>query len=1171
MTTIPPVTRTCPTCGHKARASAYFCGACGSRLPAPDTRPVPISSPSPSSPPIRGVGLPTGTLLGYQNRYRIERPLGKGGFGEAYLAADLHLGRPCVVKRMTVDANWSASEQQQAQYNFQREARLLVTLNTPGHPNIPEIYEYLADDHCLVMKYITGRNLALVMQEQGGPLPVEAALRYVRDVCSALTYLHSRTPEPVLHRDIKPDNVLLDTVGRVWLVDFGLAKAAPLRQQADLQRMDTTSLAGTLGFTPPEQWAGASEPRSDVYALAATLHLLLTSYQPARTEVLAMIRGDGSGLPPVQQFNRQIPLAIEQLIARSMRFQASERPTAQEFLDVLESVLAQPDLPPPPTSASPPQTQAFVGRVRELAELGERLSGRGSAVLAGPAGVGKTTLAAAMARRFAHPDRVFWHTLRPDESVERVFWALAAHLANQGFDQVWRRLHQQSLSGALPALTLIGDYLVDLLIGKGYLLVLDDAHLGETDAAFVHFVRRIYEAAQAEHVQLIATVRRAPAWATREVVQTLEGLQPAEVAALLDTQQVQLSETQRNQLYAHTEGNPKFLLLACNALQRGDDPEQLVHALAQAGDIAEYLIAEVHRLLDEQEQTLMGVVAALLDQPASRDAIEYMLDADDLWDQLNQLSRSYMLSVSAGPQGPLYSQHSLVQRFYYQRQGLRRRQKLHQRAGEFYEREERNVLLAARHYTLAGEFEQAARIVVGEVGPLLNQGAAGDLAAVLRDLPLERLPVGLSAGVLTARGEVALLQAEYANARSALEQALDYGSQTEPGPGQISDQARRYRLLAMVDIRNGHYERAEENCLQGLALAEALGQPNSERARLYAQRADVLFRQGEYEQAEAACQTGLSMLPPAPAAPRERALILQRLATIVGNRGEFSTAIQQLEAMQPLVRRVGDPLLLSVVLNNLGIYLHFSGEHDRALNAYDEALRLKDQTGDVHGRIQTMMNMGLVHQALGEPQAALERYLGARDLGRRIEAPETVAVAALNSGRIYYEQGDRSLAHGAVAEAEAIFRRLGDDDGLADSLCVLGDIALLDGDPHAAERYGNQALQLAEQVGNRVCQANALRVIGSAQSTLGIYANAEANLSKAWQLQQTINDPYDQALILTAQAALANIQGKPEQARELARAALALAREQGIQHIMQPLETIIAAAHLPPDGILHMQ
>jgi serine/threonine protein kinase/Tfp pilus assembly protein PilF len=1126
-------------------------------LPAPETRPVPLSSPSSGPPPVRGIGLPSGTLLGYQDRYRIDRPLGKGGFGEAYLAYDQHLGRPCVVKRMTVDPNWSQGEQQQAQYNFQREARLLVTLNTPGHPNIPEIYEYLAENHCLVMKYITGRNLAQVMQEQGGALPVEAALRYVRDICSALTYLHSRTPEPVLHRDIKPDNVLLDTAGRVWLVDFGLAKAAP--QRADLGRMDTSSLAGTLGFTPPEQWAGASEPRSDVYALAATLHLLLTSYQPTRTEVLAMLRGDGPGLPPVQQLNRQVPMAIEQLISRAMRYQASERPTAQEFLDVVESALAHPDLPPPPSPASPPQTPFFVGRARELSELNERLDSRRIVVLAGAAGVGKTTLAAAFARSTPHPERVFWHTLRPDESIERVFWALAAHLANQGFDQVWRRLHQQSVSGALPSLTLIGDYLADLLIGKDYLLIFDDAHLGEADTAFAHFMRRLNDTADEGHVRMIATVRRAPSWAVREAIQPLEGLSANETVALLDSQQIQLDASQRDLLYAHTEGNPKFLLLVCNALQRGDDPEQLISALAQAGDIAEYLIAEVHRLLNEQEQTLMGVVAALLDQPASRDAIEYMLDADDVWDQLNQLSRSYMLSILPGPSGPLYSQHSLVQRFYYQRLGLRRRQALHRRAAEFYEREERNVLLAARHYALAGEIERAATIVLAEVGALISQGAAGDLAAVLRDLPLERLPIGLSAGVLTARGEVALLQAEYTIARNVLEQALDYGSQTEPGPAQLTDQARRYRLLATVDIRTGHYERAEQHCFQGLSLAEGLGQPNSERARLYAQRADVLFRQGEYEQAEAACHSGLAMLPVAPAAPRERVLILQRLATLIGNRGRFSEAVEQLEEMLPLVRRVNDPMLLSIVLNNLGIYLHFSGHHDRALKVYEEAVALKDQVGDVHGRVQTMMNMGLVHQALGENDDALERYTGARELGKRIGAPETVAVAAFNIGRIHYERGDRSVAHEVVSEAEAIFRRLGDDDGLADSLCLLGDIALLDGDPHAAERYGAQALQLARQVGNQVCRANALRVIGSAQTATGDYDNAQMSLQESWQIQQSINDPYDQALILTAQAQLAAISGQTEQVAELAQAALTLAHEQSIQHLIPPLEALLNA------------
>jgi serine/threonine protein kinase/tetratricopeptide (TPR) repeat protein len=281
---------------------------------------------------------PRDTLLGADGRYRIEVILGKGGFGQAYLAWDARLSRYCVVKRAVVKANWSAAERQVALGNFQREARLLVSLNTPGHPNIPEIYDYLAEHHCLMMKYIEGRTLGQILAEQGR-LWERDALRYVRDVCSALVYMHSRKPEPVLHRDIKPSNILIDLAERIWLIDFGLAKAAPL--QTGISGISHTQSSGTLGFTPPEQWRGVADPRSDMYALGATLHILLSGHKVSfdASDLSAVLRGDKEPLPPVRRLAPEVRPAIEQLIRQTMSFEPDDRPTAQELLDELDALL----------------------------------------------------------------------------------------------------------------------------------------------------------------------------------------------------------------------------------------------------------------------------------------------------------------------------------------------------------------------------------------------------------------------------------------------------------------------------------------------------------------------------------------------------------------------------------------------------------------------------------------------------------------------------------------------------------------------------------------------------------------------------------------------------------------------------------------------------------------
>lgn len=266
-------TRSCAQCRHQNRSGARFCGWCGIAL---DTRPAPPAQ----------IQLAPGSTLGPDGRYQIVRRLGQGGFGIAYLAGDRQLGRRCVVKQMQLDPELAPATRVALAATFRREARLLAELNDPGHPHIPEIYAYLEAEHCLVMKLIDGRSLLHVLKRRVEPLPEQEALRYAYDICSALVYLHERRPTPVIHRDIKPQNVLVDGEGRLWLIDFGLARgsaaAAALGPGAASQAM------GTPGYTSPEQWQGRAEPRSDVYALGATLLELLTGRRPTQLSSQAL-------------------------------------------------------------------------------------------------------------------------------------------------------------------------------------------------------------------------------------------------------------------------------------------------------------------------------------------------------------------------------------------------------------------------------------------------------------------------------------------------------------------------------------------------------------------------------------------------------------------------------------------------------------------------------------------------------------------------------------------------------------------------------------------------------------------------------------------------------------------------------------------------------------------
>jgi serine/threonine protein kinase len=215
--------------------------------------------------------LPVGTPL-QGGRYQIIGQLGQGGMGAVYLAKDIELfGRLCVVKQMRPFFA-TQSERRKAEEDFKREAEVLARLNHPGHPRIPEVYGYFVGgvDQFLVMKYIEGESLERRLERLKRPLSETELIRCAQESANALVYLHSRRPQPVIHRDIKPANIIIDPEDRVWLVDFGLARAAVSSGARVMVAGGKTVAAGTPGYTPLEQWQMQPTPKSDIYALGAT-------------------------------------------------------------------------------------------------------------------------------------------------------------------------------------------------------------------------------------------------------------------------------------------------------------------------------------------------------------------------------------------------------------------------------------------------------------------------------------------------------------------------------------------------------------------------------------------------------------------------------------------------------------------------------------------------------------------------------------------------------------------------------------------------------------------------------------------------------------------------------------------------------------------------------------
>lgn len=247
----------CPQCGAENVMEARFCQSCGAPL-------QPTSATGP---------LPVNTVL--NGRYRILKKIGQGGMAFVYLVEDLqNPERRWVAKEMRDDL-LSITERLPAIQSFQREADLLSRLD---HPALPRVMDCFSEGgrHYLIMEYLEGETLEeRIERRRHRPFREDEVVEWAVQICNVLEYLHGQNP-PIIYRDLKPGNLIVDRDGRVRLIDFGIARYFDPSKKTDTLKM------GTVGYAPPEQYQGGGQcdARSDIYALGATMYYLLTGRDP---------------------------------------------------------------------------------------------------------------------------------------------------------------------------------------------------------------------------------------------------------------------------------------------------------------------------------------------------------------------------------------------------------------------------------------------------------------------------------------------------------------------------------------------------------------------------------------------------------------------------------------------------------------------------------------------------------------------------------------------------------------------------------------------------------------------------------------------------------------------------------------------------------------------------
>lgn len=281
--------------------------------------------------------LAPNTLL--QNRYLVVHLIGKGGMGDVYLAVDQRLGSAVALKRTFF------SDDEMFRDAFEREAKTLARMR---HPVLTKVSDHFAENDVqfLVMEHISGDDLAKRLEEAQKPFPLSWVLFWADQLLDALAYLHTHEP-PIIHRDIKPQNLKLTDENSIILLDFGLSKnTGGDTRPVSSGGSKTGSVVGyTPHYAPMEQIRGTgTNPRSDIYSLSATLYQLLTNVIPfdALTRADAMLNEMEDPVKPISDINPEVSPEVSAVILKGMELSQDRRFSgAREMQKALREAFAR--------------------------------------------------------------------------------------------------------------------------------------------------------------------------------------------------------------------------------------------------------------------------------------------------------------------------------------------------------------------------------------------------------------------------------------------------------------------------------------------------------------------------------------------------------------------------------------------------------------------------------------------------------------------------------------------------------------------------------------------------------------------------------------------------------------------------------------------------------------
>lgn len=1042
--------------------------------------------------------------------------LGQGGMGTVYRGIDIFTQEQVAVKVLKPEVIVKDPE---IVTRFQREGEALRQLN---HPNIVKMLgtENCDDGHYLVMEYVAGGSLRDLLQEQP-QLSIQRTLYIALDIADALTRAHRLN---ILHRDIKPGNVLLSEDGTPRLTDFGMARIG------DVHVTQSGAIVGTLAYLSPEALQGDElDGRTDIWAFGVMLYEMLAGERPfpyaQPGQLVNAILTQPT--PDLEAIRPDLPTSLVDLIYRMLekdkharipsvrmvgaQIEAIMRGTTTSMQVVVssDSSLVFGDVTPTPTPISsseqvivpnnlPSQPTPFVGRVKEIADISEMIRDpqRRLITLLGPGGMGKTRLSLAVAEKYLQDfrDGVFFVPLAPVENVDHVVPTIAEHIgftfggAENPLDQLLSYLHEKHM-------LLVMDNFEQLTAGAN---LLSDILANAPDVTLLVSSREKLRL-RGEQIYEVQGMRLPDKSTPLDDLSQFPVIQLFMQSARRNAPDFELTEEDKAAVVRICElvqGLPLGVELAASWLEMMP-PAEIVQEIEQSLDFLETDLRDVperHRsmravfdyswnlMLDDERDIFMKL--SIFRGGFEREAAQKITGAN--LRMLNYLVNKSLLQRDPGGR---YRLHKLL------RQYAEERFKAHPDYDNCY----------AAHSLYYGEFMEKI------------QGAfnsKNELMAVRKiDSEIENLRVAWNWAIQhqkwDALDKVLHSMMLFFLAESMLQEADSMfchlaDDLAKNGMEGTSMYWRARVRQSWVTMRLGNYDTGWQ--FSSAAEAYFLERGNvAERAHALNMMSYARMLQGQLDESAEYARTASQLC-------RED---LTAYYMAMGNLGYAEYLRGNLEEAKRIYEDINQtaiqddysPIGRAYGLNNLGEILRTMGDLGRARTLFEQAYDIFKEYRQQRGMAFTLNNIAGICYVQGEYESAKEMYIKAYQLNREIGDRHGIGHSLSALGNVALNENNLAESRQYFEQSLAMRRELGDMRGIADSLTDLGNVALNDGRYDDAITQYQESLNAYHEIGIKEGTGFAVSGMGIAHWLLNHADEAKRLLQEALQLSEEWGNP----------------------------------------------------------------